>query len=185
MQIDILRRGWPEQILTGRYSFATRRRDGLVQGLFDAVDLLTDGLIDRRRKRQLHLRTGAEPTMVVLKETYPQLPPGVKICGVSPFAVLLVLCERPAYGPPSAASLFNPDRYDIVDHRLGATIGTLEATGGFVRPARTVIHGPSGQVLGQLTQPLAAWLGQWLLVGRNRYDVTVNGVRVARIQQVR
>jgi len=184
----MLRRGWPEQILTGRYSFATRRRDGLVQGLFDAVDLVTDGLIDKRRKRQLHIRIGGEPAMLVLKETYPQspqLPPGIKICGASPVAALLVLCERRSNGPSSNVSLFEPSCYDVVDHRLGATIGMLEATGGFVRPARTVIHGSSGQVLGHLTQPVTALIGQWLLIGRNRYDVTVNGVRVARIQQVR
>ncbi|RSM64341.1 hypothetical protein DMB66_20810 [Actinoplanes sp. ATCC 53533] len=188
MQIDMLRRGWPEQILTGRYSFATRRRDGLVQGLFEAVDLLTDGLIDKKRKRRLHLRIGGEPAMLVLKETYPQsphLPPGIKLCGASPVAALLVLCERRAYRPSSAVSLFEPYHYDVVDHRLGVVIGTLEATGGFVRPARTVIYGPSQQVLGQLTQPVTALIGQWLLIGRNRYDVTVNGVRVARIQQVR
>jgi hypothetical protein len=48
-----------------------------------------------------------------------------------------------------------------------------------------VIYGSSQQVLGQLTQPIMALVGQWLLFGRNRYDVTVNGVRVARIRQVR
>src|SRR5690349_8106897 len=72
VQIDMLRRGWPEQLLTGRYTFTTRRRDGLVQGLYEAVDLLTDGLIDKRRKRQLHIRFGAEPALMVLKEPYPQ-----------------------------------------------------------------------------------------------------------------
>ena len=185
VQIDILRGGWPEQILTGRYSFATRRRDGLVQGLFDAVDLVTDGLIDKRRKRQLHIRIGGEPAMIVLKETYPHLPPGIKICNAAPVAALLVLCERNAYRPSSSVSLFEPTRYDVVDHRLGAVIGMLEATGGFVRPARTVIHGSSGQVLAHLTQPVTALIGQWLLIGRNRYDVTVDGVRVARIRQVR
>jgi hypothetical protein len=185
VRIDMLRSGWPEQILTGRYSFATRRRDGLVQGLFEAVDLLTDGLIDKKRKRQLHLRVGGEPAMIVLKEAYPHLPPGIKLCDASPVAALLVLCERGAYRTSASVSLFEPSRYDVVDHRLGAAIGMLEATGGFVRPARTVIYGSSQQVLGQLTQPVMALVGQWLLFGRNRYDVTVNGVRVARIRQVR
>jgi len=85
--------------------------------------------------------------------------------------------------PASGAGLFAPDRYDVVDHRVGVAIGMLETTGGFVRPARTVIHDPSGQVLGQLRQPVSALLGYWLLVGLNRYDVTVGGVRVASIQQ--
>lgn len=177
----MLRRGWPEPLLTGRYTFTTRRRDGMVQGLYEAVDLLTDGLIDKRRKRQLHIRFGAEPALIVLKEPYPQLPPGIKVCGGSPFGALLVLCERPS----ASTSAFEPAHYDVVDHRLGAVIGSLTATGGFVRPARTVIRDPSQRVLGHLTQPLTALIGLWLLVGRSRYDITVDGVRVARIRQVR
>jgi len=181
----MLRRGWPEQVLTGRYSFATRRRDGLVQGLFDAADLLTDGLIDPKRKRQLHLRVDGQPAMIVLTEPYQQLPPGIKICGGSPLGALLVLCQRQVRHPSANSLLFEPTCYDVVDHRLGAVIGSLEATGGFVRPARTVIYDSSRQVVGRLTQPGTALIGQWLLVGRNRYDVIVNGVRVARIRQVR
>lgn len=185
VRIDMLRSGWPEQILTGRYSFATRRRDGLAQGLFDAVDLLTDGLIDKRRRRQLHLRIDGEPAMLVLTEQYERLPPGIKLCGAAPVAALLVLRERRAPQPARGGSAFVPARFDVVDHRLGAVIGMLAATGGFVRPARTVIHGPGGEVLGQLTQPVAALIGQWLLIGRNSYDVSVGGVRVARIRQLR
>lgn len=181
----MLRRGWPEQVLTGRYSFATRRRDGLVRGLFEAADLLTDGLIDPQRKRQLHLRIDGRPAMIVLRESHPHLPPGVKICGGSPLGALLVLCERQVRNPPGGLSLFAPARYDVVDHRAGVVIGTLETTGGFVRPARTVVFDSSGRVVGRLTQPGTALIGRWLLVGRNRYDVTVNGVRVARIRQVR
>ncbi|MEU7907578.1 hypothetical protein [Actinoplanes sp. NPDC049118] len=185
MHIDMLRRGWPEAVLTGRYSFATRRRDGLVQGLFDAADVLTDGLIEKGRRDQLQLRIGGQPSMIVLTGAYPGYPPGIKICTISPAEPMLVLCERQVDRPPSISGAFEPVCFDVVDHRLGVVIGTLETTGGFVRPARTVIHGPSGQVLGRLTQPVTALIGRWLLVGRSRYDITVDGVRVARVRQIR
>jgi hypothetical protein len=185
VQIEVLRRGWPEQVLTGRYSFVTRERDGVVQGLFDVADLLTDGLVDKRHPRQLHIRIAGRPVMMVLAKEYRQLPPGIKICSGSPVATLLVLRERQAPPPSSIASLFKPVWHDVVDSRLGAVIGTLETTGGFVRPARTVIHDPSRRVVGHLTQPVTALIGQWLLLGRNRYDVSVDGVRVARMQRIR
>jgi hypothetical protein len=180
VQIDILRRGWPEQVLTGRYTFATRRRDGLLQRLFDTADILTDGLIEKERRDQLHLRIDEQPAMIVLTGAYQQLPPGIKICGLAPLSALLVLCERRENG-----GLFAPARYDVVDHRLGVVIGMLETTGGFVRPARTVIYDDAGQVRGVLTQPAATLAGSWLLGGRNRYDISVHGARVARVQQVR
>jgi hypothetical protein len=71
MILDTLRHGWPEQILTGRYAFRTRRRDGFAVGW---------------------------------------------------------------------RSQFEPDTYDVLDNRLGTVIGTVERTGGFVRPIRTVIY---------------------------------------------
>jgi hypothetical protein len=189
VQIEMLRGGWPEEVLTGRYTFTTRRRDGFVQTLFDTAELLTDGLIEKDRRDQLHLRIGGKPSMVVLNGTHPQapqLPPGIKICAISPVEALLVLVEGPRRQYPTAgAALFAPTRYDVVDHRLGAVIGTLETTGGFIRPARTVVYDPAHRVVGQLTQPLTALLGQWLLVGRNRFSVSVGGVRVARVRQTR
>jgi len=36
-------------------------------------------------------------------------------------------------------------------------------------------------VVGRLAPPLAALLGCWLLLGRDRHDAVVNGLRVARI----
>jgi hypothetical protein len=183
VHIDMLRSGWPEEVLTGRYTFSTRRRDGLLQALFDTADLLTDGLIEKSRRDRLHLRIGGKPTMVVLAGDYPRLPPGIKICGVSPLAALLVLRQRRSDRPAFGAGFFEPDRYDAVDHRIGVAIGMLETTGGFVRPERTVIYDPSGRVVGLLTQSVSALIGCWLLVGLNRYDVTVDGIRVARIQQ--
>ena len=193
----MLRRGWPERILNGRYSFATYQRDSTAQRLIDWADLLTDGLIERRPKHELHLRIDGQTVMIVLTGRYPHLPPGIKICGGSPAAPLLVLCPRRERRPRRerlprrerrprlTAALFAPTYYDVVDHRLGATIGVLETSGGFVRPARTVIYDSSQRVVGRLVQPLAALLGCWLLVGRDRHDVIVDGLRVARIDGAR
>jgi hypothetical protein len=93
-----------------------------------------------------------------------------------------VLSRRPEPSRRSvAAFLFAPTYYDVFDHRLGVAIGALEVTGGFIRPARTLIYDSSQRVVGRVAQPLAALLGCWLLVGRDRYNVIVNDLRVARI----
>jgi len=181
VEIDMLRRGWPEQLLTGRYSFATYRRGGVLQELIDWADLLTDGLIERHQKRELHLRADGRTVMIVLTGRYPHLPPGIKVCGGSPASPLLVLCQRREPRPRGLASFFAPAYYDIVDHRLGVAIGSLEATGGFVRPARTVIRDSSQRVTGRLVQPLGALLSCWLAPGWNTYRIVVGNVRVAQI----
>jgi hypothetical protein len=58
MMIDTLRTGWPEQILTGRYSFRTRSRDGLADILAHSVQLITDDLIEPQPRTMLHVRIG-------------------------------------------------------------------------------------------------------------------------------
>lgn len=179
----MLRRGWPEQILNGRYSFATYEPDSTMKRLIDWADLLTDGLIERRPKHELHLRIDGQAVMIVLTGQYPHLPPGIKVCGGPPATPLLVLRRRPEPRRRSvAAFFFAPTYYDVFDHRLGEAIGVLEVSGGFVRPARTVVHDASQRVVGRVTQPLAALLGCWILVGRDRYHVVVDGLRVARFR---
>jgi len=185
VEIEMLRRGWPEQVLTGRYSIATYLRNAGLQRMYDGLDLLTDGLISKDPERELHLWIDGQAVMIVLKGAYPGLPLGIKLCAGVPLAPLLVLHQREVRRSSRLAWLFNVDPacYDVFDCRLGAVIGSLAATGGFVRPARTVIHDSSGQVVGRLTQPGPVLLRRWLQLGRNRYDVIVGGVRVAVIQQ--
>jgi len=181
----MLRRGWPEPVLTGRYSLATYLRNAALQRMYDGLDLLTDGLISKDPQRELHLWIDGQAVMIVLTGSYPGLPPGIKLCAGVPLAPLLVLRQRAVRRSSRRASFFefDPACYDVVDHRLGTVIGSLAATGGFVRPARTVIHDSAGQVVGRLAQPSSALLGRWLPFGRNRYHVIAGAVRVALIQQ--
>ncbi|MEV8508017.1 hypothetical protein AB0368_24805 [Actinoplanes sp. NPDC051475] len=187
MVIDALRRGWPEQILTGRYAFRTRRRDGFAAMLGSGVELLSDELIEPEKARQLHIRVDDRSVMVVMKDpgrAWSPAPPGPKACGIDPPGPLLTLL--PITGMQH--SWFEPRTCDVLDNRLGTIIGRLLTTGGFVRPARTVILDPTGRVAGHLAESLFSFVSQWLQIGfgwgLRRFTFRVEGRRVAHIRQV-
>ncbi|BCJ51524.1 hypothetical protein Asp14428_29990 [Actinoplanes sp. NBRC 14428] len=184
MVIDALRRGWPEQILTGRYAFRTRRREGVAGALAEGLRLVSDELLDAADTRQLQVLVGGRPVMVVMQDVrgaWLPAPPGPKVCGIDPVGPLLTLL-------PVTEGNAGWRIADVLDNRLGRVIGTLETTGGFVRPVRTVILDPSRRVAGTMTEPLASFLFQWLQLGigwgRRRFTFRVDGRPVARIRQV-
>lgn len=190
MMLDTLRHGWPEQILTGRYVFRTRRRDGFAGMLSEGLRIVSDDLVDVKDRRQLQIRIDNEPIMLVVRDTggaRPQVPPGPKVYGRTHPGPLITLLRRPS----TVAGWrwwFEPDTYDVLDNRLGTIIGTVQNTGGFVRPTRTVIYDPSRRMAGCMVEPLRSFVFRWLLLGTGvgmlRLDFVVDGQRVARIRQV-
>lgn len=184
MTPDALRRVWPEQLLTGRYSFRTRQRDGVARGLLSAAAIATDGLIDADWRHVLHIRVDDQPVLTVLNRGGPR----IVVAG----QVLLLLRERPVPRPRTVAALFAPRWYEVVDCRLGMVIGVLATTGGFVRPARTAIYDPAHRLLGCLVQPLGGFLPDLMIVGpllrpvfgRTRYHILVGRIRIATIRRV-
>jgi hypothetical protein len=190
MVVEALRRGWPEQILTGRYAFRTRRRDGLAWMMAEGLRLVSDDLIDVENSRQLQIRIDNRPVMVVVKNTgrvWPHVPPGPKACGIDPPGPLLTLLWFPRTVGGWRAWL-EPHTGDVLDNRLGAVIGTLATTGGFIRPRHTVIYDPSRRIVGHMRESLLSFVFSWLQLGAGlwmrRLNFVVDGRRVARIRQV-
>ena len=98
MTLDTLRIGWPEQILTGRYSFRTRSRDGLADILAHGVQIITDDLIEPQTRTMLHVRIGRKPVMLIVEDTsrtWPQEPHGPKVCSMNPWGPLITLLRHP------------------------------------------------------------------------------------------
>jgi hypothetical protein len=98
MTLDTLRTGWPEQILTGRYSFRTRSRDGFADILALGVRLVSDDLIEPNPRTMLHVRIGRKPVMLIVEDTsrtWPQAPHGPKVCSMSPWGPLITLLRHP------------------------------------------------------------------------------------------
>ena len=141
--------GWPQQVLTGRYSFRTRQRDAAARGMLGFAGILTDGLVDVDWKRVLHITVGNRAVMTVLDRGGPRI--------VTASQVLLALRPRMVQQPRTVASWFLPKWYDVIDCRLGVVVGVLATTGGFIRPARTSIYDPSYRLIGRLVQPLQAF----------------------------
>jgi len=190
MMIETLRQGWPEQVLTGRYAFRTRRRDGFAGMLSEGARLISDDLIDPRDRRQLQIRVDNRPVMVVVQHADPnrsQAPHGPKAWSIAPPGPLITLLRRPGTAVGWRAQ-FEPDTYDVLDNRLGTIIGTIANTGGFVRPTRTEIYDPSRRMVGSMVEPLRSFVCRWLLLGSGvgmlRLHFVVDGRRVARIRQV-
>jgi hypothetical protein len=190
MMIDTLRRGWPEQILTGRYAFRTRRRDGFAGMLSEGVRLVSDDLVDPKERRHLQVRIDNRPVMVVVRNwnlAWPQAPQGPTAGGITPPGPWITLLRRPGT-VVGWRGQFEPDTYDVLDNRLGTVIGTIANTGGFVRPHRTTIYDPSRRSVGSMTEPLLSFVCRWLQLGAGmgmlRLDFAVDGRRVARIRQV-
>jgi hypothetical protein len=188
MMIDALRTGWPEQILTGRYAFRTRSRDGFASFLSTGLEIISDELIEVKTRHQLQIRIGNRPVMLVQTTGYPwHEPPGLKVCGIAPPGPLLTLL-RHAPREPGRWWSSEPQVRDVFDNRLATVIGTLETTGGFRRPTRTVIYDPQRRIVGQMDETLVSFVCQWLQLGqcrlRRRLNFTVDGRRVARIRQI-
>jgi hypothetical protein len=182
MNVDRLRGCWPEQVLTGRYSFGTRRRDEIAQNLLDAAGLLTGGLIDARKRHVVYLRVEDRPVLIVLTRTYrqwPHLPPGIKVCGTPAAPVMLALHEHRHRRPFSLAALLEPTVYDVVDHLFGEKVGTLVCTGGLIQPAHTLVRDASGRPVGRLDQVSLTRFGRWLTPGEHRYEIRADGLPVA------
>jgi hypothetical protein len=184
VSIDALRQGWPEPVLTGRYSFATREVDGIMQGVYAAVELGTFGLVEMDRRRRLQIRIDDVPVMTAQRRGEPHLV-------MAPHAVL-GLRQRVARQPPATASLTDPTWYDVIDYRHGSSIGALCSAGGLVRPARTDIYDPANRLLGRMTQPPLGFLAHLPVLGAvarpvlgdSHYVFTVGHQRVATIRKV-
>ncbi len=101
MTIDALRRGWPEPILAGHYSFRTDPADG-------ATDLLLLAPINAvlhtgfRSKKLLQVHVDGRPVMSVFNGNHwPHLPPGPKLWTVGPDPQpLLLLRQHPFAAAP-------------------------------------------------------------------------------------
>jgi len=187
MKIDELRGGWPEQILTGRYTFRTRRRDFLAAIPGGIVEELS-GLDATPGNEQLHVRIDDRSVMVVMRDrhrAWAPAPAGPKVCGIDQPGPLLSLLRRPRTGAGSQSWLA-PRVSDVLDNRLGMVIGTLHTTGGVVRPTRTVITDPDGRVAGFMSQSLLSWACQppqsFMGFRMLRFTFTVEGRRVAHLR---
>ncbi|BCJ55140.1 hypothetical protein Asp14428_66150 [Actinoplanes sp. NBRC 14428] len=187
MAIDAQRDGWPEQVLTGRYTFGTRRRDYFAALPGEALSELI-GTDTGPGRDQLHVRVDGHSVMVVMRDrggAWAPAPAGPKVCGIERPGPLLSLVRRPRV-MAGWQSWFAPRVSDVLDNRLGTIVGTLHTTGGVVRPARTVIAGPTGRVAGHMTQPVLSWACQLpqLFVGFRmlRFTFTVDGRRVAHLR---
>jgi hypothetical protein len=174
--IDALRPGWPEQMLTGEYTFRTRRRDSVANTLFTGVEIVSDELIEMKSGPRLQIRVDDKPVMLVARGNAA----GPTAYRLDPPEPLITLVKR--RDEPTITT------YDVVDNRLGVVIGRLVRTGGFRRPIRTVIHDATGQIAGSMVEPITSFVWRWLLLGTDagmrRLTITVNGLRVVRIRQV-
>ena len=187
MMIDALREGWPEQILAGRYTFRTRRRDFFAAMPGGIIEELT-GLDAKPDNEQLHVRIDDRSVMVVMRDrhrAWSPAPAGPKVCGIDQPGPLLSLLRRPRTGT-GWQSMLAPRVSDVLDNRLGTVIGTLRTTGGVIRPTRTVIADSAGRVVGHMTQPLLSWACQppqsFMGFRMLRFTFTVEGRQVAYIR---
>lgn len=207
-QLQALRGGWPEAILTGRYTFRTRRRDTFENAVAELGEVVTAGLADTTSgPRTLEIRVAEGPVMVVVGDTgriWPQVPPGLTACGLHPPGPLLTLLPHvdvpPGPGAPTRLlmSLFRPgtrrqeSRYAGGRLRLflfrprvrdvwDNRLGTV--IGRLERPLlprRTVIRDPAGRVVATLHQP---WVSLLFFPLPARFTITAGGRPVARIRE--
>ncbi|MBU2667515.1 hypothetical protein KOI35_28780 [Actinoplanes bogorensis] len=212
MQIDTLRSGWPEQILSGRYSFRTRRRDDLEEIFDNLIREISFDVADQRTEKQLHLRIGGRSVMAVLQHTggfWPHMPRGPKVYHLDPPGPLLTLIQhdRPTrpMNPPSgllglvdrAAAVRTRSDWrevvswtrsaDVLDNRLDMVIGRIERTDGVFERSHTQIYDPSGRLVGLMRESVASTVRGWLPMNTRleakRLTFTVDGRPVARIRQ--
>src|SRR2546423_2357346 len=110
------------------------------------AEIITDVVMEPRTSTMLHVRMGRNPVILIVEDTsrtWPQEPPGPKVCAMNPWGPLITLLRHP---DPAGyrRSRWDPRVFDVLDNRLGTVVGTLECTGGFIRPIRTVIYDASG-----------------------------------------
>ncbi|GID32504.1 hypothetical protein [Paractinoplanes brasiliensis] len=192
MDVDALRNGWPAAVLSGRYTFRTRRRDDLAESLADVVREVSMDALNPRTSKQLHVCVAGRPVMAVLRNPAArrtQLPPGPKLYQFDPPGPLLTLLSRDdpavplshptgAFGwltwwaaghraptaahPGSRAARVRARTVDVLDNRLNVIIGRLQLTDGPLMRARIRIHDPAGRLLGEMRETAASSVRSWL-----------------------
>ena len=196
MQLDELRTGWPEQLLTGQYTLRTY--GGTLGGelLNDLGQMLTVGLHEPGNDRMLKVTVEGHPVLTVLNDR-DGFPRRIKAVAEVPW---LTLVKQPEVrtGPDLRTRVIGPllqgqvswwrrlrtsargfreppppDVWDVLDDRLGRIVGRLSGPVDAPRGTRTVIFGAD------------AWPAALLMADpHGRLTVVVDTLPAARIFRV-
>ncbi|MFI5492713.1 hypothetical protein [Actinoplanes sp. NPDC051859] len=166
MQLDHLRTGWPEQLLTGQYALRQSKGGVLLNVLAGLVVIVTVNLYKPYPRNRLRVTVGDTAVMSVVEDfagTWAPAPAGPKAIADNPPGPLITLLAharpkdptRPSTANRTIAGLF--DRRQPFRSRLRHTAADLHHTWQNRPPPLTptwdVLDNRLGVVIGRLTRP--------------------------------